>query len=146
MSVSKTIYASKSFYFDSRCIFTWRKNSPTHWIWVVCICGYEWCRFVLQITHGLRYFVEVKVFIETNTNCTNLREIKEWWHEKANAIVTFPQPFQRQFHKMVKHTQTIRRQIADELSVFDHFVGLALKGLTRNYHWIYLLIIVFQKR
>ena len=31
---------------------------------------------------------------------------------------------------MVKHTQKIRRQIADELlSVFGHFVGLALKGL-----------------
>ena len=31
---------------------------------------------------------------------------------------------------MVKHTQTIRRQIADEfLSVFDHFVILAFKGL-----------------
>ena len=31
---------------------------------------------------------------------------------------------------MVKHTKTICRQIADDLSVFDHFVGLALKGLT----------------
>ena len=30
---------------------------------------------------------------------------------------------------MAKQTQTIRRQIAVELSVFDHFVGLALKGL-----------------
>ena len=31
---------------------------------------------------------------------------------------------------MVKHTQTIRRQIADEcFGVFDHFVGLVLKGL-----------------
>ena len=30
---------------------------------------------------------------------------------------------------MVKHTQTIRRQIADELFEFDHFVKLALKGL-----------------
>ena len=31
---------------------------------------------------------------------------------------------------MVKHTQTIRRQIADELfEVVDHFVGLALKEL-----------------
>ena len=28
---------------------------------------------------------------------------------------------------MVKHTPTIRRQI-----VFDHFVGLALKGLRQN--------------
>ena len=27
---------------------------------------------------------------------------------------------------MIKHTQTTR---ADELSVFDHFLGLALKGL-----------------
>ena len=30
---------------------------------------------------------------------------------------------------MVKHTQTIRREFADKLSVFDHFVGLALKRL-----------------
>ena len=32
---------------------------------------------------------------------------------------------------MVKHTQTIRRLLPTNcLSVFDHFVGLALKGLT----------------
>ena len=32
--------------------------------------------------------------------------------------------------KMVKHTQTIRRQQPTNcLSVFDQFVGLALKGL-----------------
>ena len=32
---------------------------------------------------------------------------------------------------MVKHTQTIRRQEPTNcLNVFDHFVGLALKGLT----------------
>ena len=34
---------------------------------------------------------------------------------------------------MVKHTQTIRRQQPTNcLSVFDHFVGLALKGLILN--------------
>ena len=38
----------------------------------------------------------------------------------------------RQSHKMVKHTQTIRRQFADELSVFDHFVTLTLKGLNHK--------------
>ena len=45
-------------------------------------------------------------------------------------------PFKRQNHKMVKHTQTIRWQFADELfDVFDDFVGLALKGLnTRSIH------------
>ena len=37
--------------------------------------------------------------------------------------------FKCQPHKVVKHTQTIRRQITDELFVFDHFVGLTLKGL-----------------
>ena len=31
---------------------------------------------------------------------------------------------------MVKHTQTIRRQkTTNSLSAFDHFMGLALKGL-----------------
>ena len=34
---------------------------------------------------------------------------------------------------MVKHTQTIRREKPTNcLSVFNHFVGLALKGLTVN--------------
>ena len=33
-------------------------------------------------------------------------------------------------HKMLKHTKTIRRLLPTNcLSVFDHFVGLALKGL-----------------
>ena len=39
-------------------------------------------------------------------------------------------PFNRQSHKMVKHTQTIRwQQRTNYLRVFDHFVGSALKGL-----------------
>ena len=40
--------------------------------------------------------------------------------------------FKLQPHKMVKHTQTIRRQQPTNcLSVFDHFVGLALKRLKK---------------
>ena len=36
----------------------------------------------------------------------------------------------RQPHKMVKHTQNIHRQLSTNcLSVFDHFVGLTIKGL-----------------
>ena len=42
----------------------------------------------------------------------------------------------RQPHKMVQHTQTIRRLLpANCLNVFDHFVGLArreINGLTLN--------------
>ena len=37
--------------------------------------------------------------------------------------------FERQPHKIVKHTQKIRQQQPNCLRVFDHFVGLALKGL-----------------
>ena len=41
------------------------------------------------------------------------------------------QPFKRQPQKMVKHSQTIRRQqLTNCLSVFDHLVRLTLKGLT----------------
>ena len=40
-------------------------------------------------------------------------------------------PFKRHPPKMVKHTQTIRQLLSSNcLSVFDHFVGLALKRLT----------------
>ena len=38
-------------------------------------------------------------------------------------------PFKRQPHKMVKRTQRIRLLATNCLSVFDHFVGLAYKGL-----------------
>ena len=40
------------------------------------------------------------------------------------------QCFKRKLSKMVKHTQIIRRLVqTNRLSVFGHFVGLALKGL-----------------
>ena len=35
---------------------------------------------------------------------------------------------------MVKHTQTIRRQQPTSVCVFEHFVGLALTGLTFTSH------------
>ena len=42
-------------------------------------------------------------------------------------------PLKRQPHKMVKHTQTIRRQKRMNcLTVFGHFVRLAIKGLKTN--------------
>ena len=41
------------------------------------------------------------------------------------AKLVVAQHFKRQPHKMVKHSQTIRRQ---QPSVFSHFMGLRLKG------------------
>ena len=46
------------------------------------------------------------------------------------CIASCTQPFKRQVHKMVKHTQTNRWLLPTNcVNVFDHFVGLALKGL-----------------
>ena len=57
--------------------------------------------------------VEFQKYITDETNCP--------------AYTTF---FKRRPHKMVKHTQTIRRLLKTNcLGVFDYFVGLALKGL-----------------
>ena len=50
----------------------------------------------------------------------NLILVSLWWHE----------PLKHQPHKMVRHTQTIRRLlVANCLSFFDHLVGLTLKRL-----------------
>ena len=46
-----------------------------------------------------------------------------------NSRGYFFEPFKRQPHKMVLHTQTIRRLLADKLFACDHFVELALKWL-----------------
>ena len=48
---------------------------------------------------------------------------------------------------MVKHTQTIRRQIADEffVFVFDHFVGLAPKGLNPAFIKIFARYFFYQQ-
>ena len=66
-----------------------------------------------------------------------------WWksHERVNAW-----PIKRQPHKMVKHTRTTRRQFADDsFSLFDHFVGLALKELSRKLYAWYTPIYSSQK-
>ena len=49
----------------------------------------------------------------------------------TKTIFQKKQPFKRQPHKMDKNTQAIRRQKPMKcLSVFDYFVGLAIKRLT----------------
>ena len=49
--------------------------------------------------------------------------------------------YHKQYHKMVRHTQTICRDIADELfECVWPFLGLALKGLMRNAVIIYFSV------
>ena len=48
-----------------------------------------------------------------------------------SQVFTPINPLSANFTKLVKHTQTIRRLWPTNcLSVFDHFAGLVLKGLT----------------
>ena len=64
-------------------------------------------------------------------NCSLLKYIE--WEQLGQTRDGKFEPFKCQSHKMVKHTQTIRRQEPTKcLSAFDHFVGLALKGLRRR--------------
>ena len=52
-----------------------------------------------------------------------------WWKNK-NLMKIADTSFKHQLHQIVKHTQIIRRVLPTNfLSVCDHFVGLALKGL-----------------
>ena len=62
-----------------------------------------------------------------------LFDIIDWNSGKMHWSYQFPpSPFKHQPHEMVKHTQTIpRQQPTNCLNVFDHFVRLVLKGLTR---------------
>ena len=49
----------------------------------------------------------------------------------AGSLITFLGTFKRELYKIVKHIQKIRRLLPTNfLSVFDHFVGLVLKGLS----------------
>ena len=53
-----------------------------------------------------------------------------WRHCTWKKYVHTVNSFKCQPHKIIKHNQTIRRQQPRNfLNVFDHFVGLALKGL-----------------
>ena len=64
-------------------------------------------------------------------------EMEFEWQTKTCII-----PFKRQPHKMIKHA--IRRQKPmNGVSVFDHFVGLMLKGLKtweERYFGVYLSV------
>ena len=55
--------------------------------------------------------------------------------------------FKRQTYKMVKHTKTILRLLRTNcLSVFDHFVGWALKGLVPSLALFHgLLVVCFHR-
>ena len=76
--------------------------------------------------------------MEVLATCLELTGALTWTEEISQHFQSCSQvllknlswSFKRQPYKMVKHTQTIRwQQPKNCLNVFEHFVGLALKGL-----------------
>ena len=60
-------------------------------------------------------------------------------YKLAGSMKIEIQPFKRKIHKMVKHTQTIRRrQPMNCLSGFDHLVGFTLKGLIKEFSKVFI--------
>ena len=77
-------------------------------------------------SHGSLYLIFKKSIIKLF--CFSYVVISVWCLPNVYCL---SQPFKRQPHKMAKHTQTICRLLPTNcLSVFNHFVRLALKGLT----------------
>ena len=73
-------------------------------------------------------FIHLNFFVDFNQHLQCILYIVIIFHYKESR---FSLTYERQPHKMVKHTRTIpRQQLTNCLSVFDHIVGLALKGLT----------------
>ena len=72
-------------------------------------------------------YLLIHLSLETFTSIINDRLT---YSGGTDRLSEFYQPFKCQPHKMVKCTQTILRFLpTNYLSVFDHFVRLALKGL-----------------
>ena len=79
-------------------------------------------------------FIYVLHLSSSSRSVTKLLKVREdsrrgfLWDQNHFGNISWP--FRRQFHKMDKHTQTIRRLLPTNcVSVFDHFMGSALKGL-----------------
>ena len=94
--------------------------------------SYDWISKVnREQNHGYaepRQNAQNKIKHVTNIMWLNNHTLRLFMILSGNLFTS--SPFKRQSHKPVKHNQTIRRQIADKLfEMFDHFVGLALKGL-----------------
>ena len=68
--------------------------------------------------------------IRTREN-TVFGHFSQYEHQIFQSLrFTYDKPFRRQPHKMVEHTQEIRQLLPTNcLSVFAHFVGLALKDV-----------------
>ena len=103
--------------------------------------------FKKEVLYLMRWYILIisSYRLSTSDNCDE--NISLYKIGSVNSLISGPLwwriqgvfwPFKRQTHKMIKHTQIIRRLLPTNcFSVFDHFVDLALKELRGRYifHW-----------
>ena len=65
-----------------------------------------------EMPYSHECFHNISVFVLSS--CLDVPQLGPWT-KKLMKLPKKLQPFKRQSHKMVKHTQTIRRQFTDEL-------------------------------
>ena len=124
-----------------------------------------WKSFSVKSVEIRSFFWSIFSCIQSEYRKIQTRKNSVFWHFSRSAIfarklhyryTTGYYSFKRQPHKMVKYTQKIRLlQPKNCLSVFDHFVGLALKGVNkplckdicfafRNYwNWFSFFLLLF---
>ena len=119
-------------------------------------CFYRFYSFKQKVFFSIYPFL---IFLVWIVQCWLLRSVllylQSVWAVSYTHVTTciliawnhLDSPFKRQPHIMVKHTQTVRRLLPKNcLSVFNHCMRLALKGLRRR-AWIYSYCSVWlQKR
>ena len=103
----------------------------------------------ILLFHGFAmfWFMQINLYRSSHQRCSInkgvLNNFAKFWGKQLSQRLFFNKvaglslqcyyPFKRQSHKIVKHTQTIlRQQPTNCLSVFEHFVNLALKGLKKR--------------
>ena len=86
--------------------------------------------------------LERKLICIFATSLANLGCCQQTMMEPFLQNVSLFNPLSANPHKMVKHTQNtiLRQQATSCVTMFDHFVGLALKGLTVFDHFVGLAL------
>ena len=99
----------------------------------------------------LSYFMTVVLTKNQFTFAEGLIIVK-WYREitsssyQSFAVLLTQKLFKRQSHTKWSNTQKIHLLLQKYLSVFDHFVGLALKGLMTLFCGSYFQVIFVEKR
>ena len=115
-------------------------------LYLVYQCEHGYCKLGESLPHPTPLILidplERKLICIFATWLANLGCCQQTMMEPFLQNVSLFKPLSANPHKMVKHTQNtiLRQQPTSCVTVFDHFVGLAFKGLTVFDHFVGLAL------